>query len=64
MIKTKQDIVILRRAEVLSEALLILVEDYFNQLRIELEDEAISEFRLDGCGYIVILDGKHLHRTR
>ena len=56
IIKTEQDIVFLRRAEVLPEALLDHVEDYFNHLRIELEDEADSQFRLDENGYIVLLE--------
>jgi hypothetical protein len=55
-IKTKQDIDFLRRAEVLPVALLDQVEDYFNQLRVELEDEAEGEFRLGKNGYIVLLE--------
>lgn len=52
----KQDIVILRRTEVLPAALLVQVEDYFNQLSVELEDEAESQFRLGENGYIVLLE--------
>ena len=43
IIKTKQDIVILRRAEVLLTVLLVQVEDYLNQLSVELEDETESQ---------------------
>jgi hypothetical protein len=38
IIKTKLDIIILRRAEVLPAALLAHVKDYFNQLSVELEE--------------------------
>ncbi|MCH1642182.1 hypothetical protein MJ257_18960 [Paenibacillus timonensis] len=56
IIKTEQDIVFLRRAGVLPAALLVLVEDFFNKLRIELEDEEDSQFRLGKNGYIVLLE--------
>ncbi|TDF88860.1 hypothetical protein [Paenibacillus piri] len=56
VIKTKQDIVILCRAEVLPSALLNQIEDYFNQLRVELEDGEESEFHLGRHGYIVVLE--------
>lgn len=56
IIKSKQDIVILRRAEVLPAVLLVQVEDYFNQLSVELEVEAESQFRLGENGYIVLLE--------
>ncbi|MUT67448.1 hypothetical protein [Paenibacillus sp. NEAU-GSW1] len=56
IIKAQQDIELLRRAEVLPDALLDHVEDYFNHLRIELEDEAKSHFRLGENGYIVLLE--------
>lgn len=55
-IKTKQDIVILRRTEILPSALLSQIEGYFNQLRVELEDEEESEFHLGRKGYIVVLE--------
>ena len=56
IIKTKQDIAILRRAEVLPEAILAHVKDYVNQLSVELEDEAENQFRLGKNGYIVLLE--------
>jgi hypothetical protein len=56
IIKTKQDIHTLRREGVLPAELLNQIEDYFNQLRVELEDEAESEFRLGKNGYIVLLE--------
>ncbi|MBB6671797.1 hypothetical protein [Cohnella nanjingensis] len=63
-IKTKQDIVTLRRAGVLSAALVVQVEDYFNQLRAELDDEDESEFRLGRNGSLqfpfVLIFRRHL----
>jgi len=56
IIKSQQDLVVLRSAEALPVALLDQTEYYFLQLRDELEDEAENEFRLDGCGYIVVLE--------
>lgn len=56
IIRTKQDINFLRSAEVLPAPLLDHVEDYFGQLRIEMEDEAESHFRLGEIGYIVLLE--------
>ncbi|MDQ0087826.1 hypothetical protein J2T12_001232 [Paenibacillus anaericanus] len=56
IIETKNDIVNLRRAEVLPSAFLIHVEDYFNQLRTELEDEAEHQFNLGENGFIVLLE--------
>ncbi|MNW70174.1 hypothetical protein D3C74_493850 [compost metagenome] len=50
IIETKNDIVNLRRTEVLPSAFLIHVEDYFNQLRTELEDEAEHQFNLGENG--------------
>ncbi|WP_261381622.1 hypothetical protein [Paenibacillus cremeus] len=45
IINTKQDILILRRAEVLQAEFLDQVEYFFLQLRYELVDEAEGEFR-------------------
>lgn len=56
IIKTKQDIVILRHAEALPTALHVYVEDFFNQFSVELNDEVESEFGLDRSGYIVVLE--------
>lgn len=56
IITTQQDLNMLRRAKALLPELLDLVEDYFNQQRVELEDEDRSEFRLDMHGYIVVLE--------
>ncbi|MGM1049251.1 MAG: hypothetical protein ACQEXX_24365 [Bacillota bacterium] len=42
IIKRQQDLVILLRVGALPAALLDQVEDYFNQLRVELEGEAES----------------------
>jgi hypothetical protein len=46
IIKVQQDFDILRRAGVLPAALLDQVEEYFNQLRFEQEDQDSSEFCL------------------
>ena len=56
IIKTQQDFVTLRRTGVLPTTLLDQIEDYFNQLRMELTDEAEGEFRLSRHGYIVVLE--------
>ncbi|NEW09735.1 hypothetical protein GK047_27825 [Paenibacillus sp. SYP-B3998] len=56
IIKTKQDILILRRAEVLPAEFLDQVEDFFLQLRDELDDEDENEFCLSRHGYIVVLE--------
>lgn len=40
----------------LPTALLVHVEDYFNQLRAELEDKTEDEFHLGRHGYIVVLE--------
>lgn len=62
IIKTQQDLVILRRVGALPAALLDQVEDYFNQLSVELEDEAESQFRLGANAYIVLLEaGDNVH---
>ncbi|MGG4495458.1 hypothetical protein [Brevibacillus reuszeri] len=52
IIKTQQDLDVLRSARALPAELLVEIEDYFLQLRDELEDD----FRLDEHGYIVILE--------
>ncbi|SDW35406.1 hypothetical protein [Paenibacillus sp. PDC88] len=44
IIFTYQDLKVLRQANAIPQALLELVQDYLNQLRIELEDKAKSEF--------------------
>ena len=44
IIFTYQDLKVLRHAKAIPQALLELVQDYFNQLRVELEDKAKSEF--------------------
>ncbi|CAH1056880.1 hypothetical protein [Paenibacillus pseudetheri] len=44
IIFTYQDLKVLRHAKAIPQALLDLVQDYFNQLRVELEDKAKSEF--------------------
>ncbi len=56
IIKTQQDFDGLRHAEALPSALIDQVEDYFNQLRVELEDEVENEFSLGRSGYIVVLE--------
>lgn len=56
IIKTQQDFDVLRHAGATPAVLLDQVEDYFQQLRDELEDEDRSEFRLGRSGYIVILE--------
>jgi hypothetical protein len=56
IVKTQQDFDVLRRAGALPTAFLDQVEDYFNQLKVELEDEAESEFRLGRHGYIAVLE--------
>ncbi|AJS58583.1 hypothetical protein [Paenibacillus sp. IHBB 10380] len=56
IIKTQQDIDVLRRARALPAALLDQIEDYFLQLRDELEDEVGSEFCLERHEYIVVLE--------
>lgn len=56
IIKSQQDIDILRRAGALPTALLDHVDDYFLQLRDELEDEDRGKFRLNRHGYFVILE--------
>ncbi|MDB5054114.1 MAG: hypothetical protein JWM44_2164 [Bacilli bacterium] len=56
IIKAQQDFDILRRTGVLPVALLDQVEDYFNQLRVEQEDEDSSVFRLNERGYILVLE--------
>ncbi|MFE0555073.1 hypothetical protein ACFW1P_03925 [Paenibacillus sp. NPDC058910] len=56
IITTHQDLNVLRRAGALPAALLDQVEDYFNKLRLELENDAGSEFRLGRHGYIVFLE--------
>jgi hypothetical protein len=62
MIKRKQDIEIVRHGQVLPAALLFQLEDYFNQLRAEQEDEAKTDFRLGENGYIVLLEvGDNVH---
>ncbi|WP_029192399.1 hypothetical protein [Paenibacillus harenae] len=62
IIKRQQDLVILRRVGALPAALLDQVEDYFNQLRFELEYEAESQFGLGENGYIVLLEaGDNVH---
>ncbi|MFE9276809.1 hypothetical protein ACQKLN_11360 [Paenibacillus glucanolyticus] len=55
IIKTKRDLVMLHRVGALPAALLDQVEDYFNQLSVELEDEFEIDFCLDAQGYIVVL---------
>lgn len=57
IIKTKQDIDVLSSAGALPADLLEQIQDYFNQLKIEYDEEKEWEFRLDGHGYIVILEG-------
>lgn len=57
IIKMQQDIFVLRCARALPLVLLEQIEDYFQQLKNELNDESKSEFRLDGQGYIVVLEG-------
>jgi len=42
IIKTQQDFDVLQRVGALPETLLDQVEDYFNQLKVELEDDAGS----------------------
>ncbi|HEY4430060.1 MAG TPA: hypothetical protein VGN87_03370 [Paenibacillus sp.] len=44
IIFTYQDLKVLRHAKAIPQALLELVQDFFNQLRVELEDKAKSEF--------------------
>jgi len=44
IISTYQDLKVLRHAKAIPQALLELVQGYFNQLRVELEDKAKSEF--------------------
>lgn len=62
IIKRQQDLVILRRVGALPAALLDQVEDYFNQLSVELEGEAESPFCLGENGYIVLLEaGDNVH---
>jgi hypothetical protein len=56
IIKTQQDFDVLRRAGALPATLLDQIEDYFLHLRNGLEDEDRIEFRLDGRGYIVVLE--------
>lgn len=46
----------MRSAEVLPSAFLIHVEEYFNQPRTELEDEAEHQFILGENGFIVLLE--------
>ncbi|QHW32239.1 hypothetical protein GZH47_16470 [Paenibacillus rhizovicinus] len=55
IIKTQHDLVVLRQGGALLTVLLDLIDDYFLLLRDELEEED-SEFRLDGHGYIVVLE--------
>lgn len=55
IIKTKRDLVMLHRVGALPAALLDQVEDYFNQLSVELEDEFEIDFCLGAQGYIVVL---------
>jgi hypothetical protein len=57
IITTQQDFDVLRHARALPAVLLNQVENYFNQLKIEQDDEDRSELRLDGHGYIVVLEG-------
>jgi Xaa-Pro aminopeptidase len=63
IVKTQQEVDALHRASAIPAALLNQVEDYFNQLRVELDYEAESEFRLGGHGYIMeeLLRSKLLH---
>lgn len=56
IIKTQQDFDVLRRAGTLPTALLGEIGGYFQQLRNELEDEKRSQFHLEECGYIVLLE--------
>jgi hypothetical protein len=56
IIKSQHDFNVLRRTKALTVAFLDQVEDYFNQLRDELEDYAEDEFRMDRHGYIVVLE--------
>ncbi|KRE32900.1 hypothetical protein [Paenibacillus sp. Soil724D2] len=62
--KTQQDFDVLRHAEALLVALLYQVESYYNQLMVELEDEAESEFYLGRHGYIVVLEAGDNVRDR
>ncbi|MCT1404114.1 hypothetical protein M4D81_34495 [Paenibacillus sp. p3-SID867] len=56
IIVTCQDLKLLRHAKAIQLELLDPVQDYFNQLRVELEDKAKGEFRLGRDGYIVVLE--------
>lgn len=56
IIKTQRDFDGLHRAGTLPAAFLGEIGNYFQQLRDELEDEDQSEFRLNRCGYIVVLE--------
>ncbi|MCM3271692.1 hypothetical protein [Paenibacillus elgii] len=52
IIKTQQDLVVLRLAVTLPVELLLQVEEYLLQLRDEQKEEEATEFRLVGRGYI------------
>lgn len=56
IVKTQQDLNVLRQAGAIPATLLVQIEDFFLQLRDELEDEVESEFRLGRSGYIVVLE--------
>jgi hypothetical protein len=62
IIRTKQDITVLRRSKALPAATLEQVENYFLHLRDELEYEEDKEFRLGRNVYIVVLEaGNNVH---
>jgi len=56
IIKAQQDFAVLRRAGAIPVALLDQIEDYFQQLMDEQEDEDRNQFRLEVRGYIVVLE--------
>ncbi|WP_163852831.1 HAD family hydrolase [Paenibacillus elgii] len=56
IIKTQQDLVVLRLAVTLPVELLLQVEEYLLQLRDEQKEKEATEFRLVGRGYIVVLE--------
>lgn len=56
IIKTQQDLVVLRLAVTLPVELLLQVEEYLLQLRDAQKEKEATEFRLVGRGYIVVLE--------
>ena len=56
IIKTQQDVEVLRRAGVLSAPLLEHVDNYFSQLEFSLQDDEEETLCLERHGYIVVLE--------